>query len=124
MTRARIGASSRGSFLHALYGGVAGAVFAPLFEFLRTKTTLSRERVGLLSGVGYGLILSVFGIRVVFEYVLRDELDPDNALVFHVGHLVYGLTLGTWMNSREEFGDVYEERPHSEVELRIARLRG
>jgi len=99
----------QGLLLHALYGGVAGAVFAPLFEALHTKTALSRERVGLLSGVGYGLLLSVFGMRVVFEYVLQDELDPDNALVFHVGHLIYGLTLGTWISSREGFGDVYDQ---------------
>jgi hypothetical protein len=27
-------------------------------------------------------------------------LDADERLVFHVGHLVYGLTLGTWLGSR------------------------
>jgi hypothetical protein len=99
----------QGLLLHALYGGVAGAVFAPLFECLHARTALSRERVGLLSGVGYGLVLSVFGTRVLFEYVLQEELDPDNTLVFHVGHLIYGLTLGTWLSSREDFGDVYEQ---------------
>ena len=98
----------QGLFLHALYGGVAGAVFAPPFDYIGSKTALSRERVGLLAGVGYGLVLSVFGTRVIFAHVLRDDLDPDNALVFHVGHLIYGLTIGTWLSSREEFGDVYD----------------
>jgi len=63
----------QGLLLHALYGGVAGALFAPLFGVVVTKTALSRECVGLLSGVGHGLVLSVFGTRVVFEYVLRDD---------------------------------------------------
>jgi len=97
-----------GLLLHALYGGVAGAVFAPPYEYLRSKTTRSAERLGVLAGIGYGLLLSAFGKRVVFEYVLHDDLDPDGALVFHVGHAMYGVTLGTWISTREAFGEVYD----------------
>ncbi len=56
----------------------------------------------------YGLALSVFGTRVIFKQLLGEELEPDEGTVFHVAHVIYGLTLGTWMSSREQLGDVYE----------------
>jgi hypothetical protein len=98
-----------GLVLHFLYGGVAGALFGPAFAYLRPRTGLADERVGLLAGIAYGLALSVFGIRVVFERLFGESLEPDEALVFHVGHLIYGLTLGTWISTREAFGEVYED---------------
>jgi len=29
-------------------------------------------------------------------------------VIFHVGHVIYGLTLGTWIGFRERKGEVYE----------------
>lgn len=56
----------------------------------------------------YGLALSVFGTRFVFHYLLDEKLEPDEAVIFHVGHVIYGLTLGTWISFRERKGEVYE----------------
>jgi hypothetical protein len=98
-----------GLLLHALYGGAAGAAFGPLFESVRSAVPLPREHAGVLLGVGYGLALSAFGERVLIEGLLGEDLEPQESLIFHAGHLVYGLTLGTWVSSREELGDVYDE---------------
>jgi hypothetical protein len=93
--------------LHLLYGLGAGALFGAVFPDRETthretagRRTARSEVVGLISAVGYGLALSVFGERVVLGRVLGMDLDADERLVFHVGHLVYGLTLGTWLGSR------------------------
>lgn len=98
-----------GILLHFLYGTVAGAVFGVLFTRITLQPVRSREWVGIVSGALYGVVLSLFGTRVLFRHVLGRELESDHALVFHVGHLMYGLTLGTWMGTRERVGDVYEE---------------
>ncbi len=98
-----------GIVLHFLYGSVAGAVFGACFSGIRLESTLIREWAGIVTGSIYGVVLSVFGTEVLFRYVLDRELESDHELVFHVGHLVYGLTLGTWMSSREGVGEVYED---------------
>ncbi|USZ69298.1 hypothetical protein NGM10_06060 [Halorussus salilacus] len=97
--------------LHLLYGTVGGGVFGALGSSSARRAsrpdaptsgqrTARSELVGLLEGVGYALALSAFGERVVLGRVLGMDLDRDESLVFHVGHLVYGLTLGTWVGSR------------------------
>jgi len=100
--------------LHLLYGTVAGAVFG-LLAPLRGREpstepgesvaeasdeTARLEAVGLLVGVGYALALSAFGERALLDRLLDVELDADESLVFHAGHVVYGLSLGTWVGSR------------------------
>lgn len=97
-----------GIVLHFFYGAAAGGVFAPVFTVVASRTSFSRELIGLVSGLLYGSFLSVFGTRVIFRHVLGRELESDEALVFHVGHVFYGVTLGTWLSSRERFGEVYE----------------
>lgn len=97
-----------GLVLHFLYGGVAGGVLGFLLANINPRTSLDRELTSLFAGLVYGLFLSVFGTRVLFRYVLERDLDPEQALVFHVGHVIYGLTLGTWIGSRERVGEVYE----------------
>ena len=97
-----------GLLLHFLYGGVAGGVFGLFHVNIDRRTSFHRERTSLVAGFVYGLFLSVFGTRVLFRYVLKQDLDQEEGLVFHVGHVVYGLTLGTWIGSRERFGEVYE----------------
>ncbi|USZ74835.1 hypothetical protein NGM07_15500 [Halorussus vallis] len=104
--------------LHLLYGLGAGVAFGALVPTGSGSTASTpqlsssaaeadeddrearREAAGLLAGTVYGLVLSVFGERVVLERVLGMSLDADDRLVFHVGHAIYGLTLGTWMGSR------------------------
>ncbi|MFC4448973.1 hypothetical protein [Halorussus aquaticus] len=105
--------------LHLLYGAVGGAIFGALTPFDAGSSagstgshepgrstdddhreTASREVVGLLWGSVYALALSVFGERVVLERVLDMDPEVDERLVFHAGHLVYGLSLGTLFGSR------------------------
>lgn len=97
-----------GLLLHFSYGTAAGGAFGALLSFVHPRSRLDRELTTLVAGLVYGLLLSAFGSRVVFRYVLRRDLEPEEALVFHVGHVVYGLTLGTWIGSRERYGEVYE----------------
>lgn len=84
--------------LHFAYGATAGlayAVAAPLPE-----DEYRAERRGAVTGVVYGLALSAFGERALVEGLLGMELAADERLVFHLGHVVYGLTLGIWVGSR------------------------
>lgn len=97
-----------GLVLHFLYGGVAGGVFGLVFGQFRFRSERDRRLASIVLSLGYGLVLSVFGTRVVFRHLLDEELEPDELAVFHVGHVIYGLTLGTWLSSRERAGEVYE----------------
>lgn len=89
-----------GIVLHLCYGAVAGGVFGALVPRRGSDPEARREAVDVVWALGYSLALSVFGSRVVLARVLGMDMEPDEALVFHLGHLVYGLTLGTWMGSR------------------------
>lgn len=94
--------------LHFAYGGAAGGVFGLAFSQLSFRTERGRRLWALGLSLAYGLALSVFGSRVLLSRLLGEELEPDERAIFHVGHVIYGLTLGTWMSSRERAGDVYE----------------
>jgi hypothetical protein len=87
-----------GIMLHLAYGAAAGGFFAPLVP--QTGIDLVDERRGAVAGCGYGLLLSVFGLRLVLGRLLGQHLSADERFVFHVGHLVYGVTLGTWLGSK------------------------
>ncbi|MFC7203187.1 DUF6789 family protein [Haloferax namakaokahaiae] len=97
-----------GYVLHALYGTVGGAVLGAVLPALNERSPLDGERTALLSGVVYSLVLSWVGAKIIFERLLNRELDEEEALVFHVGHLVYGLTLGTWLGRHNPMGAVYD----------------
>jgi hypothetical protein len=93
--------------LHLLYGAGGGMAFGAITPLGSERTssddsreTAQREAVGLLWGVVYSAALSIFGERVVLGRLLGMDLDVDESLVFHAGHLVYGLTLGTMYGSR------------------------
>ncbi|MDS0260658.1 hypothetical protein NDI56_14725 [Haloarcula sp. S1CR25-12] len=98
-----------GLVLHLLYGVVGGGVYGLLASFVDVSDPAVRERVSVAGGLGYGLCLSAIGSRVIFVRVLGRELQSEDALVFHVGHAVYGVTLGTYMASNEPVGSVYDE---------------
>ncbi|MWV65446.1 hypothetical protein GRS48_11550 [Halorubrum sp. JWXQ-INN 858] len=97
-----------GLILHVVYGGAAGGLFGVGISLVDFRSERQRDLGAIGLSLAYGLALSVFGTRVVFQHLLDEELEPAEALVFHVGHAIYGLTLGTWMTSRERSGDVYE----------------
>lgn len=95
--------------LHVAYGAGAGAAFSLLFSVLVARVDAdAHRRFGLLSGVVYGGLLSAFGSTVLLRALLDEDLDDEEALVFHVGHLVYGLSLGTWVTTRGSYGEVYD----------------
>lgn len=88
-----------GLLLHLLYGVTAGVAYAAASPLDPDLPVVRAERRGVLRGAGFGLGLSAFGARVVLEVALGVDLDPDERFVFHVSHLVYGLTLGAWLGS-------------------------
>lgn len=88
--------------LHLLYGVFGGITFALLTPGRRDPEEIA-ETKGAVLGTVYGLALSVFGSQVILEGVLGVAPDRDERLVFHISHIIYGMTLGTWVGSR--FGD-------------------
>ena len=94
--------------LHLAYGTGAGAVFGPLFARMASgeESDAAREATSTVLSALYGIALSVFGHHVLLGRMLSMDLDADEVLVFYLSHIIYGLTLGTWVGSRTE------ERPH------------
>lgn len=87
--------------LHLLYGVSAGAAFGGLFGPYLQGRDVTQERRGTVLGLVYGIGLSQFGVSVVLKRLLGMDLDPDERFVFHVGHVVFGVTLGTLFGSYE-----------------------
>lgn len=85
--------------LHLAYGAAGGVGFAALAPGWGRPEAVAESQDAVL-GTVYGLLLSAFGSRVLLERLLGMDLDRDERLVFHVSHVVYGLTLGTWLGSR------------------------
>lgn len=97
-----------GLLLHFLYGGAAGRLFGVGSGRIEFPSARQRELATIGVVLAYGLALSVFGTRVVFDRLLDEELEPSEAVIFHVGHVIYGLPLGTWVSADERRGEVYE----------------
>lgn len=97
-----------GLFLHFLYGGVAGGLFGAAINAAGLRNEREHGLVVIGLSLAYGLALSLFGTRVVFRYLLKEDLEPSETVMFHIGHVIYGLTLGTWLSVDERFGEVYE----------------
>lgn len=97
-----------GLLLHLLYGTVAGALFGPVFRAADGRTRLPRDQLGVVAGLGYGLLLSAFGERVLLRRLIGTDLDAGERAVFHVGHVIYGLTLGSRVSTRRRVGEVYD----------------
>ena len=86
--------------LHVVYG-VAGGGFFGLLVFGRGGGSRAGiELRDITLGLGYSLVLSLFGSRVVLKRLVGMELTVDEALIFHVGHAIYGLALGAWVGSK------------------------
>lgn len=88
--------------LHLAYGVGAGTVFGVVFATVDPgdESEAAREVRSIALSTLYGVALSLFGQYVILGRLLSMDLDADEALVFHGGHLVYALTLGTWVGSR------------------------
>lgn len=91
--------TSIGLLLHLAYGTGGGLLFALLSPSRGTRSEAGAETRGVLSGLGYGVLLSAFGSRVILEGLLQMDLDRDERFIFYVSHVVYGLTLGAWHGS-------------------------
>lgn len=85
--------------LHVMYGVVGGGFYGMLFSRTDSETRAGIELSDLVRGAGYSLALSLFGSRMILQRMIEMDLERDEALIFHVGHLIYGLTLGTWIGS-------------------------
>jgi len=86
--------------LHLLYGAGAGVAYATLGSRVARPPEASAELRGVVTAVVYSLFLSAFGQQVLLRGLLNEDLDPDEALIFHLGHVIYGITLGAWLGSR------------------------
>lgn len=85
--------------LHLLYGGFAGSLFAIAFGD-GSNSALDTETEGIIGGLGYGLLLSLFGERIMLGRLLDMTLEEDESMIFHAGHAMYGVALGAWVGSR------------------------
>lgn len=86
--------------LHFLYGAIAGSVFASIFSVIDTRSPLGTEAKGLLGGLLYSIPFTIIGEYVMLNWMLDMDLEPDESMIFHAGHLIYGITLGAWLGSR------------------------
>lgn len=85
--------------LHFVYGATGGGVYGLLFESGDARTRAGIELRDITRALCYSFGLSLFGSRVILAKVLGMDLEPDEALIFHVGHAIYGLSIGAWMGS-------------------------
>lgn len=87
--------------LHLSYGVAAGVAYAHAWV-RRPDGVDDAETAGLVLGGLYGAALSVVGERVVVPRAVGIDLETDDRIVFHVSHVLYGLTLGAWVESESE----------------------
>ncbi len=87
--------------LHLLYGATGGGIFGFLFakENREDESQSGVELRDVVEGLVFAVVASLFGTRVVLRRVVKMDLERDEALTFHVGHVIYGLTLGAWVSS-------------------------
>lgn len=90
--------------LHVVYGAVAGGVSGTVFHPLWDEATGARGHRAMITGVVYSLLLSLFGSTILLSRLLDIDLSGRESLIFHVGHVVYGLALGTWIGTESDVG--------------------
>jgi hypothetical protein len=86
--------------LHALYGAVAGSIFAVSFPEIDDHSPAGTETTGLVGGILYSVPFTALGEVVLLNRMLEMDLDSNESMIFHAGHLVYGISLGAWVGSR------------------------
>ena len=86
--------------LHFLYGAAAGSIFAGMFTAVDPQTPLEPEAEGLLAGFLYSIPFTWAGEAVMLHRMLGMDLESDESMIFHAGHIIYGITLGAWIGSR------------------------
>ena len=86
--------------LHLCYGTVGGVGYVMMVPELFRTSEAKAEMRGVVTAVVYALLLSGFGSRVLLDRLLDEELTADELFIFHLGHVVYGITLGAWLGSR------------------------
>lgn len=87
--------------LHFVYGIGAGGLFGLLIRQRDDSTRAELELRDIALGLVFSLVLSLFGSRIVLNRVVGMDLKSDEALIFHVGHVIYGLALGAWIGSKQ-----------------------
>lgn len=85
--------------LHVLYGVLGGGLFGVFYDRRVGRTRAGIEIVDLARGLGFSLVFSLFGSWVVLRRLVSMDLEADEALIFHVGHAIYGIALGAWVGS-------------------------
>lgn len=85
----------QGMVLHAIYGTVAGGVFAVVVTALGLGVATLGG--GLLWGLAYGVVLFVGAAVVWMNAVLGMEPERGQVVLFLLFHLVYGAVLGGWI---------------------------
>lgn len=86
--------------LHLLYGAVGGSVFAVLFGKFDELSPIPTELDGVLTGILSSIPFSLFGTNVVLDRMLGMEMEQNEVMIFHAGHLVRGCSIGAWVGSR------------------------
>lgn len=85
--------------LHLVYGIGGGGLFGLLIGERASQGRAEIELRDIAIGLVYSLVLSLFGSRIVLDRLIGMDLESDEALIFHVGHAIYGLALGAWIGS-------------------------
>ncbi|WP_435076439.1 hypothetical protein [Halococcus sp. AFM35] len=92
--------SEEAMLLHLLYGALGGSLFAVLFSKFDELSPVPTELNGVLFGALTSIPFSLFGTNVVLSRILGMEMDDNEVMIFHVGHIVWGLSIGAWVGSR------------------------
>jgi len=91
-------------FLHFLYGAGAGGVLGLLSTRTDLDVIAGRAWASMTVATVYSVLLSLLGSRLLLRRLLGIDLSSKEALVFHVGHVIYGLSLGTWLGTGNLIG--------------------
>lgn len=86
--------------LHLLYGAIGGSIFAVLFDRFDELSPVSTELDGVFFGLLTSIPFSLFGTRIALKRLLGMDMDDNELMIFHVSHLVWGLSVGAWVGSR------------------------
>jgi len=86
-----------GMALHAVYGVLAGAVFAVGAPLIGSNLGSIAVAAGL--GLAYGLVLIIGGMVFWMRLVIGMEPDRDTMMTFGTVHVVYGVILGAFLGT-------------------------